>query len=301
MASEASRQIVADLWSLPPSRELSLAEWRYAAGWRERLPLPPELHLEPVDAGGLPAEWAWLGDADPDGPIALMLHGGGFIVCSPGTHRLLGAELASAAGGRAFVVDYRLAPEAAFPAAVLDGIAAYLFLLNSGVDPSRVWFFGDSAGGNLCLAACLQMRDAGVPLPSALVLASPLTDMTFSGASIAGNAAVDPFSRIDDPDLMVEYYLAGADPRHPLASPVFGDLTGLPPMLTMVGPQEMLLDDNRLLHERALAAGVDSTLEIVDGAFHTWLGYAGSLPEADACIRRAGDFVRTHTPVRTAT
>jgi monoterpene epsilon-lactone hydrolase len=301
MASEASQRIVADLWKLPPSRELSLTEWRYAANWRERLPLVADLSVEAVDAAGVPAEWAWLGDADPDGPIALVLHGGGFIVCSPGTHRLQGAALASAAGGRAFIVDYRLAPEAPFPAAVIDGVAAYLYLLNAGTDPSRIWFYGDSAGGNLCLAACLQLRDSGVPLPAALVLASPLTDMTFSGDSIAANAPLDPFSRIDDPDLMVEYYLAGADPQKPLASPALGDLTGLPPILTMVGPEEMLVDDNRLLHERALAAGVDSTLQIVDGAFHTWLGYVGELPEADASIRLAGDFVRAHIPVRTTT
>ena len=300
MASEASRRVVADLWRLPPSRELSLTEWRYAAGWRERLAWPADLSAHEVDAGGVPSEWAWIDGADPDGPIALVLHGGGFIVCSLATHRLLGAEVASAAGGRAFVVDYRLAPEAAFPAAVIDGAAAYLHLLNSGIDPSRVWFFGDSAGGNLCLASCLQLRDSGVPLPAALVLASPLTDMTFSGASLTSNAPLDPFSRIDDPALMVEYYLAGADAHHPLASPVLGDLTGLPPMLTLVGPDEMLLDDARLLHQTALAAGVDSTLEIVEGGFHTWLGYTGVVPEADASVSRIGDFVRSRVAVRTA-
>jgi monoterpene epsilon-lactone hydrolase len=292
--SDASRRIVADLWRLPASRGLSLAEWRYSAGSAERAPWPDELSAQEVDADGVQAEWAWRNDAETGGPIAFVLHGGGFIVCSIGTHRRLGAELAAVAGGRAFMVGYRLAPEAAFPAAIDDSVTAYRYLLDSGIDPASIWFFGDSAGGNLCLATCLQLRSAGLPLPAALVLASPLVDMTFSSASTEANKRFDPFSRIDDPQLMVDYYLAGADPQTPLSSPAFGDLSGLSPILTLVGTQEMLLDDARLLHDRATSAGVDSTLEVIDGAFHTWLGYAGSLPEADAAIRRIGEFVRSH-------
>jgi acetyl esterase/lipase len=230
-----------------------------------------------------------------DGPVVLFLHGGGFIVCSIGTHRVLGARVAAGAGGRSLMVGYRLAPEHPFPQPVEDCVAAYRWLLEEGVAPERIAFFGDSAGGNLCLAAGLLAARDGIPLPAAMVLASPAPDLTFSGPSNVAKRDVDPFSRIDNPARMVEYYLRGADPRDPLASPVFADLTGFPPLLIMVGPDETLVDDCHALAERATKCGVDTELQVVEGAFHTWLGYAGVVPEADDCITRIGTFIAKHT------
>lgn len=299
MASDASRRIVAELWQRPPNDTLSLEEWRYAASAAERRAWPPELRAATVVAGGVAAEWSWLvPGGDAEGPVVMVFHGGGYIVCNIGTHRLLGAQVAAAAGGRALVVGYRLAPEHPFPAAVEDCTAAYRWLLEEGVDAKRIVFFGDSAGGNLCATATLLARQQGLPLPAALVLASPGPDLTFTGASNRSKRDVDPFSRIDNPPRMLEYYLAGHDPTDPLVSSVYADLTGFPPMLVLVGPDETHLDDSAALVERAAAAGVDATLEIVPGAFHTWLGYAGVVPEAGASITRIGKFIVEQTKVR---
>ena len=177
---------------------------------------------------------------------------------------------------------------------VQDCAAAYRWLLDQGVDPGRVVFAGDSAGGNLVVAVALLLKAEGVPLPAALVAVSPAPDLTFRGESNVTNRASDPFSRIDDMDRIVELYLQGHDPTDPLASPVFGDLAGLPPLLVMVGPTETLRDDSEELARVAAAAGVDTTFELVDGAFHTWLGYGGAVPEADASIARIARFMREH-------
>ena len=169
MASEERERVVADLWALPSSEGLTVEEWRRAAGWRERLPSPEQLRSVEVVAGGVPCEWeSW--EATPtDGPVICFFHGGGWVLCSIGTHRVLGGRLAGAVGGRTLVVGYRLAPEHPFPAAVHDCAAAYRWLLDQGIDPQGVTFAGDSAGGNLVVATALALRDQGVELPGALV------------------------------------------------------------------------------------------------------------------------------------
>jgi acetyl esterase/lipase len=306
MASEASRRVVRQLWRRPLNDSLTLEEWRHAASGASRVPPPPDLRGEAVDASGVEAEWSWLGGDDPeaagaafiegDAPVVLVFHGGGFIVCDVPTYRLLSAKVAAAAGGRALVVGYRRAPEHPFPAAVEDCATAYGWLLDLGVDPGRVVFFGDSAGGNLCLSATLLARDRGLPVPGAIVAVSPAPDLTFRAASNTVNRAVDPFSRIDNRERMLDYYLRGADPLHPLASPLYADLTGFPPMLVLVGPDETHVDDSLELADRACAAGVDAVCDIVDGAFHTWLGYFDVVPEADASIARIGRFIGEHLP-----
>ena len=294
--------MVAELWQRPANDTLTLEQWRYAASGAERAPRPVELHNELVDAGGVAAEWAWLepsggavGGAG-DGPVVLVFHGGGFVVCTAGSFRLLGARLAAAGGGRALVVDYRLAPEHPFPAAVEDCAAAYRWLLAEGVTAQRVVFFGDSAGGNLCLTTGLLARDEGLPAPAAMVLASPSPDLTYSGATYVTKSAVDPFSRIDNRPRTLGYYLNGADPTQPLASPLFADLSGFPPLLILVGPDEMHVDDCEMLAKQAAVYGVPATLEVVEGAFHTWLGYADTVPEAAASIARIGRFIRDQVP-----
>jgi epsilon-lactone hydrolase len=295
MASEERERVVADLWALPSTDGMTLEEWRHAAAAGERLPLPDGFRFEEVDAGGVDAQWTWWAGTATDGPVILFFHGGGWVVCSIGTHRVLGGRLAGAVGGRTLVVGYGLAPESPFPGPVRDCAASYRWLLDEGVDPGRIVLAGDSAGGNLVVAVALALKAEGAPLPAALVAVSPAPDLTFRGGSNVTNRPSDPFSRIDDMDRIVEFYLQGHDPTDPLASPVFGDLSGLPPLLVMVGPSETLRDDSAELARVATAAGVDTTFELVDGAFHTWLGYGGLVPEADASIARIGRFITEHT------
>jgi epsilon-lactone hydrolase len=291
--SAVSRSIVASLWLRPPSQTLSLEEWRHAASAAERAERPAGLRSTAVDAGGVEAEWSWFDTAgDEEGPVVLVFHGGGWIVCSVGTHRVLGATVAAEVGGRALVVGYRRAPEYPFPAAVEDCAAAYEWLLGSGVGPERVAFFGDSAGGSLCLTTSFLLRRRGLPLPGALVLASPSVDLSTGVEGRSANQDKDPFSRIDCPERVAEWYVAGADPVDPLVSPIYGDFEGLAPMLVMVGPDEQLHDDAVRVVARARSAGVDVTFTEVVGAFHTWLGYVGQLPEADASIAKIGTFLR---------
>jgi acetyl esterase/lipase len=285
-SSVESRRIQDQLWRLPSSEGLSIEEWRRQAGGDPTAPWAEGLRAEPVDAGGVPSEWAWI-DGSGDDPVVLHLHGGGFVLCSIDTHRHIGAWVAAACGGRALMVGYRLAPEHPFPAAIDDGVAAYRWLLAQGVRSERIVLLGDSAGGTLVLSTCLRLRDLGVAQPAALVLLSPLTDLTATAPSHTTNRPTDPFSRLDDIGRMADLYLQGASPRDPLASPLFADLRGLPPMLVMVGPGETLLDDSVRLAERA----EDAELDVVPGAFHTWLGHVGALPEADAALGRIGAWV----------
>jgi acetyl esterase/lipase len=199
--------------------------------------------------------------------------------------------MGQAVGGRALAVEYRRAPEHVFPAAVADCTTAYRWLLEQGIAPGRIVFFGDSAGGNLCVSTALLAREQGLPVPAALVPISPgAVDLTEEVPP--ERRALDPFSRIDNRPRMLDAYLRGADPAHPLASPLYADLSGLPPMLVLVGPDEACLDVSVELVRRAVEQGGEATCEVVDGAFHTWLGYWGRVPEADAAIERIAAFVR---------
>ena len=291
--SAESRRIVESLWRLPPSAGLTLQQWRANAASGENEPWPDGMRAEPVEVGGFDAEWTWFDGVGRDGAVVVVIHGGGFVLCSIATHRILGARLARACGGRALMVGYRLAPEHPFPAALDDCVAAVRWLLwAEGVDPARTVLFGDSAGGNLCLATLGVLAAAGDPIPAGAILASPLTDLTGSGASLVANAGMDPFARLDDIARFADLYLDGGDPRHPAASPLFGDLGHLPPVLVQVGLHESLLDDSLRLHAAAVAAGAPVELDVIEGAFHTWLNYAGTLPEADEALARMGTWVR---------
>jgi acetyl esterase/lipase len=279
------------------SRQQSLdlvAEQRagFAAGMTR--PAPDGVRVRSVTLGGRPALEIRPDTAD-GGRRLLYLHGGGYVIGSPGTHTGLVGELALRAGLSAVSVDYRLAPEHAFPAAVDDGLAAYRELLATGTDPRDLVLAGDSAGGGLVLATLLAARDAGLPLPAAAVLFSPWTDLTLSGASIRDKAGVDPvFASVDDLRPFVEHYAAGTDPSHPLLSPARADLTGLPPLLVQVGTDELLLDDSVLLARRADAAGVDTVLEVGSGLPHVYQHQHGILAEADAALDRAAAFLVGH-------
>lgn len=233
--------------------------------------------LTPVEAGGVPAEWVVPPNAT-DTQI-LYLHGGGYVLGSINTHRGLVSRIARAAEARGLVLDYRLAPEHPFPAAIEDAVAAYRFLLNEGAEPAQIAIAGDSAGGGLTLATLISLRDAGDPLPACAVTLSAWTDLANTGESRRTRADLDPMDDPDSPPLG-DYYLDGVDPKHPLASPLYADLHGLPPLLMQVGTHETLHDDTIRLAEKAKAAGVDLTLEIDEGMIHVYQMYASMVPEA---------------------
>lgn len=243
-----------------------------------------------VEAGGRPALWIEPPDIRREGAI-LYFHGGVYLIGSIQGHLPLTSAIAAAAGMQVLPLDYRLAPEHPFPAAVEDARAAYEWLLEQGLESQQVIVAGDSAGGGLALALLLALREAGRPLPAAAVCLSPWTDLTGSGASRTSMAKRDYVLEPADLQRSAALYLDGADARSPLASPLFGDLRGLPPMLIQVGSDEILLDDATGLAESARAAGVDVSLEVWDDMFHVWQMVASFVPEGQQAIKSIGRFI----------
>lgn len=292
MPSEAVRAAVAELMgAMKPG--VSVAEQRAAYDrCFAQYPLPKGTRIEPVTAGGRPAEW--ISTPASGDRVILYLHGGGYMIGSPASYRGLGSRLATAAGARVLNLDYRLTPEHRFPAPVEDATAAYRWLLDQGIPAGRIAIAGDSAGGGLALAALLALRDAGDPLPAAGIGLSAWTDMTGEGESLTSRAALDPWVAPAGLRAIARLFLNGADPRDPLASPLHGDLHGLPPLLLQVGGLETLYDDTRRFAEKAKAAGVDVTMEEVPEMVHVFQMFASVEPEGQAAIDRIGEFVRKH-------
>ena len=255
--------------------------------------LDDDVATERVGAGGVPAEWVVAPRSD-DASVMLYLHGGGYVLGSMRTHRVMLSHLSRASGFKVLGLDYRLAPENPFPAPVEDALAAYRWLLWSGYDPRKIVLAGDSAGGGLVVAAIVAMRYAGEPLPAAGVCLSPWVDMEATGPSFVTNATSDPSVARDRILRLAGVYLAGKSPQAPLASPIHADLRGLPPLLVQVGSIETLLDDARALAQRAQAAGVEVTLEVWEDMPHVWHHFAPMLPEAQQAIARIGEFVRKY-------
>src|SRR5437016_5051796 len=214
------------------------------------------------------------------------------LIASPRSRRHLAAAIARAAGTRALLLDYRLAPEHPFPAALEDAVAAYQWLLAQGIAPGRVVVAGDSAGGGLTVATLLALRDRGLPRPAGGVCISPWVDLTNSAASYVTKAAVDPIVTHEGIEGMTQAYVGGGDRKAPLVSPLYAHLTDLPPLLVQVGSDEVLLDDARGLGERAKAAGVDVTLEEWPSMIHVWHWFLPMLDEAARAIDVIGRFVR---------
>jgi epsilon-lactone hydrolase len=280
------------LAKLPPSDSLTIAERRAQYERAEKIfPTPPEIKVERVSAPAAPAEWLRPPSAAP-GRVVLYLHGGGYVIGSPRSHRHLAAAVAAAAAARALLLDYRLAPEHPYPAAVDDAVAAYRWLLDQGTAPGHVVVAGDSAGGGLTVATLLALREARVPLPAGGVCISPWVDLSCGGESYRTKAAVDPIVQRAGVDQMARAYLGDTPPRTPLASPLFADLGGLPPLLIHVGSDEVLLDDAVQLADRARAAGVNATLEVWDRMIHVWHWFLPMLDEAQDAIDGIGRFVR---------
>jgi epsilon-lactone hydrolase len=253
--------------------------------------LPADVSVQTVSAGGVPAEWTSTPGADHSS-VVLYVHGGGYVIGSLDSHRHLVAEIGRASGCRALSLDYRLAPEHPFPAPVEDTLAAYRFLLESGIKPGRICIAGDSAGGGLVVAAMLAIRDAGLPQPGCGWCISPWVDMLSSGASMADNAARDPTVQKAGILDMAGLYLGGADPRSVLASPVYGDLHGLPALLIQVGAVETLLDDALMLARKAALADVYVDLQVWPEMIHVWHQWFTQLGAARRAIAVGGAFVR---------
>ena len=237
----------------------------------------------------------------------LFLHGGAYVTGSPALYRHILWRFAVAAEAQVAAIDYRLAPEHPFPAALDDAVAAWQGLLAEGADPRRCAVMGDSAGGGLALALLLRLRDMGAALPGAAVALSPWTDLVMTGKSLQRNAAKDPMENPDDVPYLARCYLGDVpylaacylgegDPRNPYASPLYGDPTGLPPTLIQVGSDEILLDDSVRMAERMKAAGCHVELEIWPRMPHVWHAFAPVMPEAKRAIARIGEFLRRHTP-----
>ena len=253
--------------------------------------LPSDVTVQPISANGIKAEWTSTPDADPSNVI-LYVHGGGYVICSLDSHRHLAAEVGRASGARTLALDYRLAPEHPFPAAVEDTVAGYRFLLDSGIQPKRIALAGDSAGGGLVVGALLAIREAGLPLPACGWCISPWVDMEALGESFNDRAAADPIVQRATIQMMAQYYLGGANPRHPHAAPIYGDLRGLPPLLIQVGAAETLLDDAISLARKAGAADVVVDLQIWPEMIHVWPLYFPVLAAGRRAIAAGGSFVR---------
>jgi monoterpene epsilon-lactone hydrolase len=250
---------------------------------------------EAVSGGGLKAQWITAPEAAAD-RVILYLHGGGYVMGSIETHRELVARLSKAALARCLALDYRLAPENPFPAAVNDATAAYRWLLAQGIKPGRIVIAGDSAGGGLTLATLVALRDLGLPAPAAGVCISPWVDLEGTGDSMRTKAAEDPLVSREMILALAKLYVGEqGDVHDPLAAPLYADLTGLPPLFIQVGNAETLLDDATRVTERAEAVGVDVTLQIWDEMPHVWQWFAPILPEGQEAIDKIGEFVLKRT------
>jgi acetyl esterase/lipase len=278
-----------------PSVEASRAAFKAAMARRI---VPDGLRTAEAALGDRPALRIEPGEGARTGTI-LYFHGGVWVVGSPETALSLTGHLAVKTGFTVLSLDYRLAPEHPFPAAIDDALGAYRALLESGQDPSAIAFAGDSAGGGLAVTTSLAARDAGLPLPAAILGFSSMFDVTWTAESMDTKAGIDPIFTRESLAQTTNLYLAGADPHQPLLSPaVHADLTGLPPMLLQAGTNEVLLDDSTRMAARATAAGVDVILDLTADVPHVFQGFAGVLDEADQALDRAAHFLLQH--VRTS-
>jgi len=255
-----------------------------------------KVRREPAEVAGVPGAWFTPRDgAQVEDRVVVYLHGGAYIYGSVDTHEELIGRVALAARARVLALNYRLAPEHPFPAAIEDVVAVYRALLPEGTSPARVLFAGDSAGGGLAAAALLALREAGAPLPAGAVLICPWVDKSAREGSMIENEPYDWASRADA-DVWAKAYLGGADPRDGRASPAFADLKGLPPLLVQVGEAETLRDQVRAFVDRARAAGVEVEFELAPGMIHNWHIFAATLPEARAALAQIGAFARRVAP-----
>jgi len=257
-------------------------------------PIPNDVRRETVRADGVRCEWLIPDGSDAD-RVLLYLHGGGFVYGWTGTHRHMVAHLARQMGVRALSVDYRLAPEHPFPAALEDCTAVYRWLLKQGIAPENIVVAGDSAGGNLALTTMIWLRDHGDPLPAAAACLSPATDMTEREEIRRG------FDPILHPRALLSFrasYIANHDPAEPLLSPIYADLHGLPPLLIHAGEDEILCGDCVRMAEAAQQAGVNTRVEVYPRMWHVWHMNFAEVPEGAAALEDVAQFLSARIGVR---
>jgi acetyl esterase/lipase len=262
------------------------------AHWMNRM--PKGVQVERLDISGLPAAWVRSAQANPE-RVIVYLHGGGYVVGSIDDYKMLCGQMADVLKTNLLIPEYRLAPENPFPAAVEDAKDIYRWLLEQGFKPANIVIAGDSAGGGLGLAAVLALRDDGVPLPAAIVCLSPWADLTFQGQSHQAKAKSEAMLTSEKLHEWAGFYAGAENPAHPLISPVYADFRGFPPLLIQVGSEEILLDDARMVAEKARAAGVDVTLKIWEGMWHVWQMLGEFVPEGKAAIEEIGRFIELHS------
>ncbi|GLV60589.1 hydrolase [Dictyobacter sp. S3.2.2.5] len=258
------------------------------------LPLPEGTRVESVDVDGIPAEWVRPQGADQE-RVVLFFHGGAYMLGSLASHREIVARLSAAAGVRSLQVDYRLAPEHVFPAALDDALTAYSWLLAHGTKPEHIVIAGDSAGGGLSLALLQVVRDQHLPMPAGVVLLSPWTDLAGTLESRTTRDAVDPIFSGSGINYLANFYAGTEDKHNPLLSPIYADLHGFPPLLIEVGSDEVLLDDALQLAEHARAAHVSVELTEWEGMWHVFQLYASISPEGQQSLENMGRFIRSQT------
>jgi epsilon-lactone hydrolase len=271
---------------------------RWTATFRDFCPVPAGTSVTPWQDETVGGEWVCAAGANQARDrVLLHFHGGGYTAGSAEAYRGLAARLSAACARPVLAVDYRLAPEHPFPAALDDCVAAYRWLVRTeGVAPADIVLAGDSAGGNFMIAAMLRLRGAGEPLPAAAVGLSAQFDMSLSGESVSARAQRDPMISPGSIRACAAAYVGAADPRDPLVSPLFAELGGLPPLLLQVGSEEMLRDDTARMAAKARAAGVDATDEEWPGMIHVWHMFSDRLAEAREALARIGAFVARHSP-----
>jgi monoterpene epsilon-lactone hydrolase len=253
--------------------------------------LPRQIEAIPTSIENLYAEWI-LPSGVPRDRVILYAHGGGYVIGSARGHRPHVAKFVEGSGIGALVFDYRLAPEHQFPAALDDSLAAYRWLLAKGVSSAHIVLVGDSAGGGLCLATLIALRDKGLPLPAGAAVLSPWTDLRCTGASLETNRKIDTLTWLESWTVFSSYYAGDNDPGHPWISPLYGDLNGLPPILIYVSGDELLLDDSTRFAEKAKKAGVDVTLRVGEGMFHCYPVCSPLFPEAKEAMQEICTFIR---------
>ncbi|MGQ4383773.1 alpha/beta hydrolase [Streptomyces sp. SAS_270] len=273
---------------------------RATTGYLASFPEVEGVEITETSAGGVPSEWTTpAGLKSDDARTLLYFHGGGFIQNSPTTHRRIVSTLAIHAGLRALSIDYRLAPEHPYPAAIDDAVTAYTWLIDSmGTDPEAIVLAGDSAGGTIVAALLIRLRDEGRPLPRAAYLISPALDFAATGESIRTRRDTDPMMTGETLGFVTQHYLQGGeDVKDPNVSPLYAELHGLPPLLIQVGDREMLLDDSKRFAKKAEQASVSVELEIWDDAFHVFQFHVGVFPEAEEALHKAATWIRSQQRV----
>ena len=255
--------------------------------------LPFKTKIQPVTVGGVSAKWISVANVAED-CVVLYLHGGAYNIGSSNIYRDIAARISKASGAKVLLIDYRLAPEHPFPAAIEDATIAYRWLLENGFSPQNIAISGDSSGGGLTIATLVSLRDSGEALPAAAVVLSPWTDLEGTGESITKHVQADPFLTPEWLQFMAKHYIGNNSPRTALISPIYADLHDLPPILIQVGTDEILLSDSRRLAERVREAGIDTTLDVWENMWHVWHFFAGQLPEGKCAMDKIGAFIRNH-------